>query len=104
MEGNQPLSIMADEVPDGMLATYFRINPNDVSKSDVKMINEIRSYLKTQTEDPEDEFEQAKVLRDIKNRIGQIPLGRSEIEHINQYIKLRQALSQTEEQVKEMER
>lgn len=92
---------IVSEIPDPMLTTYFQLNPNQVSKNDVSMINQIKTYLSSQTAD---EFEQAKVLRDIKNRIGQIPLGRSEIEHIHQYIKLRKALEETEAQVKDMER
>lgn len=84
-----------------MILTYFNIDQSSVSADDTKKINDIGKYLQSINED---EFEQAKELKNIRFRLGTPSFGGSEIDHIHKYIQLRRALSQTEEQVKEMER
>lgn len=90
-----------DNVPDRMLATYFNVIPEQARKEEVKMINDLKRYLETQSDD---DFEQLQALRDLRHRVGQTPIGKSEIEHLYEYVRLRQASEELDMRVREMER
>lgn len=97
---SEPSMIAENQSPDASLITYFGLNPSDLSKDDVLKINEIKSYLK---ESGEDEFKQFEELRNIRRRLGSPNVSTTEIEHIHRYIRLNQALRETQARVEEME-
>ena len=100
-EVSEPTSIMNEEIPDSLLIAYFELNPNKIEKNDVSMINDIKRYLETVSDQ---EIDQLQELRTIRSRLGSPQLGVSEIEHIHRYVKLREALQETEAEIQEMEK
>lgn len=98
---SSPQSIAENSYPDASLVTYFGLNPSEVSKDEISKINEIKSYLK---ELGDDEFKQFEELRNIRRRLGSPSIGTSEVENIHKYIRLTQALRETQARVEEMER
>ena len=97
-EGN---IIQRDDAVDPGMLQFFNLSENDLSKSEKYKMREIKDYIISQSKD---EFESWQLLRDIKYRLGTPQLGISYIDHIHKYIKLRNAVAQSEEQLKDMER
>jgi hypothetical protein len=87
-------------IANDLMVRYFRLNPNNITQSNLEKINEIGEWVKSKTDS---EMEMVKMLKDIKYRLGSPKLGMSDIDHIYTYIALRRQSESLESQAKSME-
>jgi len=82
------------------LLSYFRLNPNDISSTEKKKLQEIQKWVNSQSDDP---IQRLQEIRTLRFRLGTPSLGNSEIDHIHKYIRLKQAVAENEAKLETME-
>lgn len=87
---------------DGIMGSFFRVNPNELSQTKSNQLNYIYDWASDQTGDG-DELDVLGVLKDLKFRLGSPRVGVNDIEHMYKYIKLRQSASNSINKAKAME-
>ena len=85
----------------GLMTSFFKVNINELNKKDIQKLNEIYDYARNQTGDDE-ELGIVQTLRNIRFRLGE-PKGLSEIDHIYNYIRLKQEAKKLTGQAQAME-
>jgi hypothetical protein len=103
---NPDAEIADTPVADDMVSSFFRVNENEINNRDRDRINDIASYLDSQTKDidPLDkEMEKINILRSIKNNLGIPQMGISQLEQIHNYIKIKMSITFSEAKLRAME-
>jgi hypothetical protein len=87
-------------VADELVASFFQLNPHDLSKADVDKINVINDYVKTKGEDRLDVLNS---LRELRFKLGDPAMGTSKLHQVYEYVKLRLESQKFADQAQAME-
>lgn len=92
----------APMVNNDLMMSFFKLSPPDMNQKMNEKLAEIYQFASSAAEDG-DEFGILEVLRDVKYRLGAPSVGMSDVEHVYQYVKLRDNARRLDARAKAME-
>jgi len=95
VENQQPL---ADE----LVLSFFQLRNTDISKEDVNQLKEISEYVDLVVKG-DDKLDKLQVLRELRYKLGDPPLGMTKLNQVYQYVRLKQAAKKYATEAQAME-
>lgn len=89
-------------LPDEFVLAFFNLRNTDISKDDIVHIKEIADYVDSVTKGNE-RLDKLQVLRELRFKLGDPPLGMSKLNQVHQYVKLKQAAQKYADEALAME-
>jgi hypothetical protein len=86
---------------DPMVTSFFKLDELSLTNAQKEKINEISDWAKQKSDG--EPLNYMNVLRDIRFRLGATPIGRSDLDIVHQYVRLRASAQKLLDQAKVME-